>query len=195
MDTPTQPTAPTTPAPAKEPLKTDPTGGRPEYSDEQYKEWLNDLEPYLKKGNSLYYCCNRAGLQPHYASVLRKYRLNDWFCQKVDAYRAYPGELANDTIITALMQIDTKLKTNAGSLTKDDIDILKLVAEKHRTAQPFFVTRTEAAVADPDKVGKVLDTIETDYDTVGREAKKQMVATNAPVQDKGQTGPVGDVSA
>lgn len=184
-----EPTTTTPPTPAKEPLKTDPTGGRPEYSDEQYKEWLQDLEPYLKKGNSLYYCCNRAGLQPHYASVLRKYRLNDWFCQKVDAYRAYPGELANDTIITALMQIDTKLKTNAGSLTKDDIDILKLVAEKHRTAQPFFVSRQETAEADPSQVGKILDTIETDYAKLGENAKIALHEANIP---QGQDKPSGN---
>lgn len=160
--------------------------GRPAYTDEQYQEWLHDLEPFLKKGNSIYYCCNRAGLSSQYWTILEKYKLNDWFSKKVDAYRAYPGELANDTIITALMQIDTKLKTNAGPLTKEDLDVLKLVAEKHRTAQPFFVTRQENAEADPTKVGKILDTIEaTDYGTLGQEASKQMVAVDPPIQNQG----------
>lgn len=160
--------------------------GRPEYADEQYAEWLRDLEPFLKKGNSIYYACNRAGLHSQYWTVLEKYKLSDWFSKKVDAYRAYPGELANDVIITRLMQIDEKVKANAAPITKEDLDILKLVAEKHRTAQPFFVNRQETAEADPSKVGKILDTIEsddTDYGILGQEAKKQMVAVDAPIQN------------
>jgi hypothetical protein len=115
---------------------------------------------------------------------LEKYKLNDWFSKRVDAFRSYPGELANDTIITTLMQINEKVKTGAGQLTREDIDILKIVAEKHRTATPFFVTRTETAVADESKVGKILDTMESDYNGIGQEASKQMVAADAPIQDK-----------
>jgi len=61
-------------------------------------------------------------------------------------------------------------------------------AEKHRTAQPFFVTRTEQVVKDDKEIGKILDVLDTDYGTIGREAKKQVVALNSPVQNKEQAG-------
>jgi len=158
--------------------------GRPAYTDDQYKAWLQDLEPFLKKGNSIYYACNRAGLGSQYWTVLEKYKLGDWFSKKIDAYRAYPGELINDTLATLCMTIAEKVKSGV-PCTKDELDTLKFMAEKHRTAQPFFVTRQETAVADETKVGKILDTIETDYDDVRQQAQKQMVAVDPLIQDKG----------
>jgi hypothetical protein len=79
-------------------------------------------------------------------------------------------------------------------VSEDDMKNVRFMAEKHRTAQPYFVTRTETAVSDPSKVGKILDTMEvTDYGNVGQEANKQMVAPNTPLQDKGQAGPDNNV--
>ena len=70
-------------------------------------------------------------------------------------------------------------------LTDEDWRNVRFMAEKHRTTQAFFVNRTETAVADPAKVGKILDTMESDYGNVGQEASKQMVANDPPLQDKG----------
>lgn len=180
---------------SSEPLRTTKQDGpgRPEFNDEQYQAWLSELRPYLEKGNSINYACDQSGLQKHYDVILIKYKQNDWFSRKVDKYRSMPGEMVNDTLTQLCYTIKDNIKKGL-TVSKDDLDLLKFMAEKHRTSQPFFVNRTETAEADPAKVGKILDTIEaTDYGTVGQEASKQMVAANPPIQDKEQTGPVGNV--
>jgi hypothetical protein len=180
-----------------EPVKTQKQDGpgKPEFTDEQYQAWLSELRPYLEKGNTIYYACEKAGIGSHYDVILRKYKLNDWLSQKVDIYRSRPGELVNDTIATLCYQVMDNIKKSL-AVTKDDLDLLKFMAEKHRTSQPFFVNRTETAKADEGKIGKILDTIEeTDYGDVGREAKKQMVAANPSIQNQGQGGAVNNIQA
>ncbi len=177
-----------------EPLLTFKDGdpGRPEYTEEQYDRWLGAMRPFLEKGNSLHYAADMAGLESHYGSLLRKYNLNDWFCKKVDKFRSYPGESFNDGIVTLALDTVNKIRGKQ-AVTKEELDMLKFAAEKHRTAQPFFVTRQENAEADPNKIGKVLDVLEaTNYEQLADDARraleKQVVAPNEPVQDQGQTG-------
>lgn len=75
-----------------------------------------------------------------------------------------------------------------------EAQVWKTMAEKHRSAQPFFVTRVESGEADDSKLGKIIETMEhTDYDDVAGEAQKQMVAINPPVQNQGQAGATGNV--
>lgn len=186
------PKAPQEQPKAKEPILVvkDNQPGRPNISEEQYKIWLDEMAPFLKTGNTLNYCVDKAGLSKHKPNIYQKYRLDDWFSQKIDAYRAYPGELANKIVVNMIYKINEDM-ANDRPITKEQQDMLKFFAEKHRTAQPFFVTRTETAQADPKKIGKILDDLEnskSDYDELGREAQKQMVATNTPVQNKEQTG-------
>lgn len=167
--------------------------GRPAHTEEQYQSWLEDMRPFLQQGATIWYACDKAGITPHYWSILEKYKLNDWLSQKIDTYRAYPGELVNNTLVILAQKIADRVKQDL-PISKEDLDVLKLMAEKHRTSQTFFVNRTETAVADPAKVGKILDTMEsTDYGNVGQEANKQMVAANTPLQDKEQTGANSDV--
>lgn len=177
-----------------EPLLTQPTGGRPAFTDEQYQRWLDEMAPYLKMASTIYYACDKAGIIGHYYSIMEKYRLNDWFSTKVDAYRREIGEVANNATVRLMTQIDTKIKQGI-PLSREETGFMQWFAEKHRTAQPFFVTRTEQVVKDDKEVGKILDVIGTDYDTVGRQAQKQMVAPNTPIQNKGQDGGAGDVQA
>ena len=137
---------------------------------------------------SLYGSCVKAGIEPKYDSILEKYKLNDWFSKKVDAYRASFGESINEALARETLRILNRAK-KGDVLEREEIDVLKHMSDKHRTAQPFFVTRTETAQVDDSKIGKILDTIEsTNYDEVAREARKQMVAANKPLQDQKQTG-------
>jgi hypothetical protein len=155
------------------------------WTDEDYQKVLDDMAPYLKMGATLNAAIEDAGIMQHRTAVYDKYRLNDWFAYKIDSMRATPGKLAAYILTKRLMEVDTKIKQNL-PVSDDEMRDVRFMAEKHRTAQAYFVTRTETAEADPDKVGKILDTIEaSDYDQVGREANKQVVAANAPVQDKG----------
>lgn len=158
--------------------------GRPEYTEDQYKSWLEDMRPFLQLGATLWYSCEKAGITTHYWSILKKYKLNDWFSQKVDTYRSTPGEVVNNALVMLANKASDKVKQDL-PLTKEEQDVLKFMAEKHRTAQGFFVNRTETAPSDPSKVGKILDTIEgTDYEQLGQEASKQVVETNTPLQNK-----------
>jgi hypothetical protein len=159
--------------------------GRPEYTDDQYKTWLEEMRPHLVLGCSLWRAIEKTGLITHTTTIYEKYRLKDWFSQKVDTYRMTPGENANEAIVRLVNAINDKVKRDE-SLTREDIDILKHFTDKHRTAQPFFVTRTETAQADDSKIGKILDDLErTDYGELGQEATKQMVAVDTPIQDQG----------
>lgn len=157
--------------------------GRPEHTEEQYQKWLEDMAPFLKAGNTLYYAMEKADLVQHKDSIYVKYRLKDWFSEKIDAYRRYPAELVNNIFYKIIDKVNDRLK-NDQPVAEDDMKNVRFFAEKHRTAQTFFVTRTETQEADPEKVGKILDDLETDYDYVGQQAKKQMVAVDAPIQDK-----------
>lgn len=170
--------------------------GRPKFTDDQYWTWFEDMRPWLQRGNSIYYACSKAGIDSHYDVILEKYKLGGIFSRKIDALRARPGELVNETLVHLLEDITDKVKTGK-SITKEDFDVLKLMAEKHRTSQPFFVDRREEGESDPKQIGKILDVIEeqTDYGKLGSEAKKQMVAINPPVQDQGQAGGASNVQA
>lgn len=58
---------------------------RPEYTDEQYRVWLDEMTPFLKVGYSLYYAMDKALLLRHKDSIYRKFKLNDWFCEKIES--------------------------------------------------------------------------------------------------------------
>jgi len=171
--------------------------GRPAYNDEQYLFWLESMRPWLENASSLHYAAQCAGIQQHYRVIAKKYAEKGWFSAKVDAYRSQPGEIGNEAEITLVRQINDKVKRKE-IVTRQEIDILKHFNEKHRSAQPFFVTRAEVAQADPKDVGKVLDVLESeesDYEQLGSQAKKQILAANAPVQNQEQTGQDSQVSA
>lgn len=166
--------------------------GRPSITEEQYEAWFKSLTPWLENGNSLYYAIKQSGLLQHKSLIFQKYNLKDWFMEKVDAIRREPGELVNEGIITQVRDIVNKLKRHE-SVTSDENKVLMFFAEKHRSAQQFFVNRFETAPAKPieelltelDKQGN--DTI----DDVAETFTKQGVETNPPVQNQGQSGEVG----
>jgi len=158
--------------------------GRPIISEDQYKLWLEELRPHLELACSLYRACTKAGLEEKYKRISEKYALNDWFSEKVDAYRRVLGENINEVLARITNKALDRAKRDE-TLTKEDVDVVKYMGEKHRTAQPFFVNRTETAQAKEGEVGKILDTIEqSDYDKLGTEAKGQMVANDTPIQSQ-----------
>lgn len=156
--------------------------GRPAYTDAEYQNWLDQMSPFLKLGHALNSAIEEAALLQHRNTIYEKYRLGDWFSYKVDTWRATPGVIANDILVKALMDINDRMKQGR-PVSEDDMKNVRFMAEKHRTAQPYFVNRQETAEADPAKVGKILDTMESDYGQLGQEASKQMVEINPPVQN------------
>ena len=168
--------------------------GRPVVEESQFEFWLTCLAPFLQNASSLNYAIKAANLNPHRTSIYEKYAKKDWFADVVDNYQREPGELVNDAIVTQVRNIATKIKRSE-AITRDDQDMLKFYAEKSRSAQPFFVNRNETAAGAPlDEVLGNLEKAESDStDDVAREAEKQVVATQPPIQNPEQTGVTGDV--
>lgn len=185
-----------------EPIKTVKTEepGRPVIAEEQYQKWLDEMAPLLRQGCSLYYAMDKMALTGHQFSIYEKYKLGDWFSKKVDAYRAMVGDLINNVGFKVIENINTRMvETNGKSqMTSEEVQVWRTMAEKHRAAQPFFVTRTETAETDDSKIGKILDNMEsTDYDKLANDARRalegQVVASNPSVQGKEQDGANSDV--
>ena len=154
-------------------------GGRPEYQDEQYYKWYDLMATWLKAGNSLYYAMEKAGLLEHKNRIYQKYRSDDKFREKVDRLRATPGEIVNEVFYSLIEKINQRVK-GGFELTRDELETLKHFSEKHRTAQPFFVSRVETAQVDPDKVGNILDNLEkesSDYGKLGDRAAAELPTT------------------
>lgn len=168
--------------------------GRPEFTDEQYYRWYEEMRPFLRTGCSLYWAIEKAGLQNHQDRIYVKYRMGDWFSVKIDNARGTLGELTNNVCFQIVESANAKL-LNGGKLEREEIDIIKLVAEKHRTAQKFFVSRTETAEAKPGDIGKIIEDLKTDYAKFADGINGQSMADNASLQDKGQIGKLDNIPA
>lgn len=134
--------------------------GRPAYLDNQYQTWLEDMKPFLKGGCSLNRAIEGAGLDRHKDSIYRKSKLNDWFCEKINAYRTYIGELVNHTFGVKVTEIYNRTVCHGEPLTKLDAKIICFLATKHRSCQPFFVTRNETHQARQVDAKRILDKLE-----------------------------------
>lgn len=148
--------------------------GRPEYTDEQYRVWLDEMAPFLKVGYSLYCSMDKALLLRHKDSIYRKYRLSDWFCEKIEAFQRYPGEIVNSIFSRLVLTVDDKMKHGI-AISDEEWRNLRFFAEKHRSCQSFFVSRQEVIHAEPNKVSKILDDLEqTDYENFGKIALNEL---------------------
>lgn len=169
-------------------------GGRPATTDEQFQKWLDDMTPFLKLGETLNAAMEDAELLSSHETVIReKYRLGDWFARKIDAYRAYPGKLANNVIVKVVIQANEKIKQGL-PVSEDEMKNVRFFAEKSRSAQPYFVNRQETAQAKP--IEDLLDELDEKGDTINdvtTEIKKQVVEANPPVQNQEQAGDNGVV--
>ena len=117
------------------------------------------MTPFLKKGVTLHYAMEKCGLLQHKDLIYKKYREDKDFIEKIDTLRSRIGELTNLIAYDVLENVHLNLTNTNGKyeLSKYEENIWKTVAEKHRTAQPFFVTRTEEAKAKKEEFGKVVD--------------------------------------
>lgn len=150
--------------------------GRPEITDETYTTWLHDMAPFLKVGYSLYSAIEKANLVNHKDSIYRKYRLNDWFCEKVEAFQKYPAEIVNSIFTRIVMRVEEKL-IEGKEVTETEWRNVRFFAEKHRSCLVYFTNSTETLNLESDKIGKILDNLEdnTDYDYVASRAKEVML--------------------
>lgn len=156
--------------------------GRPEFTDEQYQEWLEDLRPFLKLGSTLNYAIEKADLSKHRTTLYEKYRLKDWFSDKIDIYRSYLGEIVNDIFGREVLNIEDAQKQGR-QVTEEQWRNLRFFAEKHRSSQPFFVSKQELTQFEPDKTQQIIDDLEresqaqqtrNDQEEMGRWAREEL---------------------
>lgn len=135
--------------------------GRPEYSEEQYQRWFDELAPFFKLGETLNSAIEDAGLQQHRTTLYEKSRLSDWFSYRMRALQTIPGKLVNNILVKRVMLVDEKIKQGL-PITEEEMRDVRFVAEKHRSSQPYFTNRQEVAKVDEDEITKVkvLDKIE-----------------------------------
>lgn len=135
--------------------------GRPEYPEEQYHKWFDDLTPFFKLGETLNAAIEDAGLEQHRTTLYEKSRLNDWFSYRMKALQAIPGKLVNNILVKRIMLVDEKVKQGL-PITEEEMKDVRFIAEKHRSSQPYFVNRQEVKQIDEDEITKVVDQLESD---------------------------------
>ena len=145
-----------------EPVITTPNGsgtGDVKIAEEQYAKWLDDMREYLRRGMSLWYAMDKAGLLQHKDSIYKKYRAKDWFAEKINALRATLGDYLNDVVFRTVEAVRNRMVETDGKtqMSTEEVNIIKLAAERSRAAQPYFANRIEEAETDEAEVGKVLE--------------------------------------
>lgn len=156
--------------------------GRPEHTEQDFQRWLDDMAPFFKLGATLNSAIEDAELVKYRTAIYGKYKLNDWFSEQINRYREYPGKLINRVIIRRVMEVDEKIRQGL-LVTEFEMKDVRFAAEKHRSAQPYFVNRTETKAIDDENIGKIIDDLDS-IDDVAEQAKKSMVEADPPVQNQ-----------
>lgn len=155
--------------------------GRPGVTKGELLTWLSEMRPFLVGGATLKKAIEKAGLTTHQSSIYNKYKLGGWFMDKINDFQAILGEDVNEAYHDLVALIKTKVKQEK-ILSRDEIRILEFVAEKHRTSQPFFVSRVETAKAKEEDFGKVVErpTININPPVEKKKKKKDVDAKPKP---------------
>lgn len=149
--------------------------GRPEFTDEQYQEWLEDLKPFLKLGNTLNYAIEKADLSKHKTTIYEKFRLGDWFSEKIDIYRSYLGEITNNIFAREILNIEETQKQGR-PITEEQWRNLRFFAEKHKSSQPFFVNKQEITKVESNAFEEVENRLEREVDLQNQRTDNEEVA-------------------
>lgn len=150
--------------------------GNQPLTEAEYSRFLDDLEPFLKFGETLNSAIEDAGLREHRTAIYDKYRLKDDFAYKIDAWQAYPGKIANNILVKRLMQVDDKIKQGL-AISEEEMKNVRFIAEKHRSSQPYFTNRLELPPV-TDTIEMALTGLETDserYEELAEHARVHLI--------------------
>lgn len=163
--------------------------GPPSFSDQQFVIWLEDMRPFLRQGMSLNYSIDKAGLTNHRTAIYDKARLKDWFNEQISRLQATITDLNNSAIFKIVDRVHARLAENSSAgIDPQEAKIMALVAEKHRTSQPFWVTRNETADAKDEDFGKIIETPTIEYVIPKEEGKKdETESTDQPTESQVQS--------
>ena len=138
--------------------------GAPEYSDDQYQSWLEDMRPFLRQGCSLNYAIEKAGLEKFKGTIYNKSKQKDWFFEKITRLQSTISDLNNSVIFKIVERVHTKLvESKDVGIDPQEAKIIALVAEKHRTSQPYWVTKVETSEAKEEDFGKIVEPVTINY--------------------------------
>lgn len=139
--------------------------GRPEYTEEQYQKWFDELAPFFKLGETLNAAIDDAGLQQQRSTLYKKSKQNDWFLDKMQSLQAIPGKLANNILVKRLMLVDEKIKQGL-SVSEEEMKDVRFIAERHRSSQPYFVNRSEVIQPPQKSIQEAIDELELQDDLI-----------------------------
>jgi len=150
------------------------TPGRPEYPDTQFEAWLEEMKPFLKLGSTLNYSIDKAGLSQHRTTLYEKYKLNDWFSDKINRFRSYLGEIVNDIFAREILTIEETQKQGR-QITDEQWRNIRFFAEHHKSCISFFDKRIDKSRnVEQEDIEGLLNKIEkTNYEELAMQAKKQ----------------------
>jgi hypothetical protein len=122
-------------------------GGRPEITEEQKKEMVQKLEPYLKSGLSIRKALIEAEIpRSTFYDLMEK---DQWFSDQINRFRQFVSIMLNSTVVALLQDIVQK-KNKGEKLTKDDLDLLKWYATTSTQTRDEYGERREIGLFDPE---------------------------------------------
>lgn len=194
--------------------------GRPPANPQELENVLQKLRPDIENGLSVNKACLVNGIAP--SNVFYWMDTYPWFLERIEAYKSYKSKIVADAfrykteLIKYKIQIldelrkkltNPELNTSDRILLIDQIDKLELaggevgflqwLALNDKSLRDEYGMRTEVTGKDGVPLGQTLDSLEapkkTNYAQLGQEARRQMVAPNAPIQNQDQIGGASDV--
>lgn len=122
-------------------------GGRPPINEEQKKQMLSKLEPYLKSGLSV-----RKALKEAQISSATFYRIMDkdeGFREQIDRFRQFVAVLLNNSLVRELQNI-IKKQNDGQPLTSEDKSFLWKFATTSNLTREEFGERKTIGLYDPE---------------------------------------------
>lgn len=122
-------------------------GGRPEITEEEKKEMLQKLEPYLKSGLSVRKALREAGI-PNSTFYMLKDRDTE-FLEQINRFQQFISVLLNSSIVRQLQDIIKKQNAKV-ALAKEEIEFMKWFATNSNQTKEEYGERKNIGFFDPE---------------------------------------------
>lgn len=157
--------------------------GRPEFTEEEKKEMLQKVEPYLRSGLSIRKSLKEAGVSR--ASFYNIMDRDDTFKNKVDQYRQFPAIMLNNALFRHLQDIIRKQNFEPTEeqiaegivkipLSKEEVEFLKWYATNSNLTREEFGERKDVGFYDPEaEIQRLARIMESDEEEDDDEPKEE----------------------
>jgi hypothetical protein len=126
--------------------------GRPEITDDEKKEMVHKLEPYLKAGLSIRKALKEAQIpRSTFYKVMDR---DDGFRDQIDRFRQFLSIMLNNSIVRHLQVVVNKQNPKEGEtkvpLSKEDVAFLQWFATNSNHTREEFGERKDIGLYDPE---------------------------------------------